>query len=404
MSWLKPDLSSFDDYFDKAKYLMVWRITITFFIVFSFVAVAYAATSDFGAIPAITVVFVTVFCFFYLKKTKKYKPVFWIYTIAGFVIIHASLNFNHELTHYIDFIWMVVCLFVAFIGLGKRVGFIFTGINFFLLIFFFFFSLNEHILKSVPRSNFQLFAEYAEMVLGLVILGYLIQLYFVFQHYSANKLKEAVNELEKQNLVISTKNEENIILIKEVHHRVKNNLQIITSLLRLQKSDLPENQEAEKKFDEAISRIMTMSLIHTKLYQSESLVKLNIKSYITDLINDIVQSLTSDKQVRTTFNSNIEDIGIKTIVPLGLLLNELLSNSFKHAFALTQNPEITINLTQLNEDEFELIYQDNGNWIEGDASRFKFGMELISTLTDQLEGELERKDSSYQFVLKNLDV
>ena len=125
--------------------------------------------------------------------------------------------------------------------------------------------------------------------------------------------------VDKINGTLKQKNKENLTLVKEIHHRVKNNLQIIISLLRLQKGEL-KSLEAKEHFTEAINRIMVMSLIHKKLYQQEELASISIKSYLEDLSSDIISITSLGKPVEVVINSNIETIGLKTIVPLGLLI------------------------------------------------------------------------------------
>jgi two-component sensor histidine kinase len=402
MRLFNPDTSFYVNYFDKAKYLLGWRISIVFILVFSIISIIYSFTSFTAAFPSYLVLIVGIFCLSYLYLTKNYKPIFWIYSISGFAISHFAMNTVFELTHYIDFLWVMVCIFLTFIGLGRKVGIIFTIINAFLIAYFFWFTLNYHILNLEPRTNTQLIGEYLEVLFALFILGYLIHQYFLFQQYSEKELITANQGLENQNQLITAKNNENILLMKEVHHRVKNNLQIITSLLRLQKNNL--SPEIEQKFDEAISRIMTMSLIHSKLYQSDDLTKINIESYTKDLIYDILSSLSSNDKIKTHIISDVDGIGLKTIVPLGLMLNELLSNSFKHAFKENESGEITIRIKKLNEAEFELHYSDSGKWKEHSTEKIKFGLELIDTLTEQLDGKVIREDSTYCFRLKNLDI
>lgn len=402
MRLFNPDTSFYTNYFDKAKYLLGWRISIVFIFIFSIISGIYSFTSFTAAFPSYLVLLVGLFCLTFLYFTKNYKPIFWVYSISGFAISHFAMNTVYELTHYIDFLWVMVCIFLTFIGLGLKIGIIFTIINAALIAFFFWFTLNNHIVNLKPRTNTQLIGEYLEVLFALFVLGYLIHQYFLFQRYSEKELIAANNELETQNQLITSKNNENILLMKEVHHRVKNNLQIITSLLRLQKNNL--SPEIEQKFDEAISRIMTMSLIHSKLYQSDDLNKVDIESYIKDLIYEILSSLSNDDKIKTSITSDVYAIGLKTIVPLGLIINELLSNSFKHAFKENENGLITINIHKINNNEFELHYNDSGKWTENTNERVKFGLELIETLTEQLDGTMIRNQSDYHFKLKNLDI
>jgi two-component sensor histidine kinase len=287
-------------------------------------------------------------------------------------------------------------LFITFVGLGRKVGFIFLSIHSLFIGFFFFFTLNRHIAILKERTTLEITGDYIEILLAMFCIGYVVLQYLKMNEYSESELK-------KINQQLLDKNNENIVLIKEVHHRVKNNLQIITSLLRLQKHEL--NDESKEKFDEAINRIMAMSIIHRKLYQTEELSKIDVESYIHELINEIISSLTTHTNIKTNISSNIESIGLKTIVPFGLLMNELLSNSFKHAFTDINNGtiDITINTNSDSDSNLFLNYSDSGAWKEPTNSSSQFGLELIQVLTDQLEGTFKRQASEYTFTLQNLD-
>ena len=102
--------------------------------------------------------------------------------------------------------------------------------------------------------------------------------------------------------------------------------------------------------------------------------------------------------------SEVNKIGLKTIVPLGLLINELLSNSIKHAFSKKAKGFISINILKSNTNEFKLVYSDDGNWIEPKKNYTGFGLGLIQTLVEQLEGNFTRNKSAYTFTIKNIDI
>jgi two-component sensor histidine kinase len=179
-------------------------------------------------------------------------------------------------------------------------------------------------------------------------------------------------------------------------------LQIIISLLRLQKEDLISD-EAKTHFNEAINRIMVMSLIHKKLYQEKELAHISIESYLTELATDINSISNLGFPVNFNVSSKIDQVGLKTIVPLGLLVNELISNSVKHAFTKMEKGTINIEIKNFNANSFKLIYNDDGTWVEPNKENPSFGLELISILTSQLEGECSKIDSEFIFTLKNLD-
>jgi two-component sensor histidine kinase len=394
MSLFTPNTDFFSTYYEKAKYLMVWRVSLVFAFVFAILTPLFAITSFKATIPTSLALLVALLSLTYLYKTKKYKPLFWIYAISGSILIHISFNFVLKITHYVDFLWLIAILFISFIGLGRKVGFILLGVHALFVGYFLFFTLNKHIAILKERSTIEIVSDYIEILLALFCIGYVVLQYLKMNEYSEKELKNI-----NQKLV--DKNSENIVLIKEVHHRVKNNLQIIISLLRLQKHEL--NEESKEKFDEAINRIMAMSIIHKKLYQTEELSKIDVESYIQELINEIISSLSTHNNIKTNINTNIDSIGLKTIVPFGLLMNELLSNSFKHAFTEINNGTINIDINYSLDANLSLNYSDNGTWKEPSSSSSQFGLELIQVLTDQLEGTFKRQASEYSFTLQNLD-
>lgn len=401
MKILTPDTSFFQNYFDKGKFILAWRISVVFVLVFLIVSIIYFQSSLINAVFSFIPVIVGLLSLIYLFFTKNYKPLFWLYVSAGTILSHLAINLVLDMTHYVDFLWMVACVFLAFIGLGKRIGLLFIAINFTLIVFFFFNTLNSHIVSIRPRSNLIIFGELLEIAFALFILGYLAYQYIIFQDYTYDQLKLALSNQEEQNKVIVEKNKQNTLLIKEVHHRVKNNLQIITSLLRLQKQDL--QPELGEKLDEAIDRIMAMALIHRKLYQTDDLSEIIVDHYIHDLVDNISKNMNVRKDIRVKVNSTNLTFGLKTIVPLGLILNELISNSYKHAFKNESKGAINIELTNISSNEFKLNYSDSGVWQETNHNKFNFGLDLIETLTMQLEGSLKREHSTYTFHLKNLD-
>jgi two-component sensor histidine kinase/CBS domain-containing protein len=187
--------------------------------------------------------------------------------------------------------------------------------------------------------------------------------------------------------------EEKDSLLKEIHHRVKNNLQIISSLLRLQ-SDYIKDEKVLTLFRESQNRIRSMALIHEKLYQSTDILKIDFSKYILDLAANLLSSYTVATQV-VELQVETEDVwlSIDTAIPCGLIINELISNSLKHAFLKdTQNNEISINILSLNDNWFRLTVRDNGIGFPNDIdfrNTESLGLQLVCTFTEQLEGEIE---------------
>ncbi|UBF27353.1 PAS domain S-box protein [Kovacikia minuta CCNUW1] len=179
------------------------------------------------------------------------------------------------------------------------------------------------------------------------------------------------------------------VLLKEIHHRVKNNLQIIYSLLRLQSRQIKDQQMAQFLLDSQ-NRVKSIALIHEKLYRSEDLAKINLKQYIPSLVSNLFSSYKINSDV-VTLETKIEDISldIDTAIPCGLIINELISNSLKHAFPEGRGGKIHVRLHGKKKGLIRLIVGDSGIGIPDkiDPARVKsLGLSLVRDLASQLKG------------------
>ncbi|MBP7552873.1 MAG: PAS domain S-box protein [Spirochaetes bacterium] len=178
-------------------------------------------------------------------------------------------------------------------------------------------------------------------------------------------------------------------LIKEIHHRVKNNMQIISSLLELKKSKVT-SEESISVINDSKNRIKSMALIHEKLYSSKNLANINLSEYIADLSNLLLYHYDLNKKVKINLDLKNIQFDINAMVPIGLLLNELLTNSLKYAFNKSKNGNIFIKLESDDMIKFELTYSDDGPGLpkDFDIDDIKtLGFQLIKSLIYQLEGE-----------------
>ena len=197
--------------------------------------------------------------------------------------------------------------------------------------------------------------------------------------------------------------EEKEMLLKEIHHRVKNNLMIISSLLNLQANYL-KDQESKEIFKESQNRAKSMALIHQRLYQSTDLKSIGFKEYISTLARDLYQSYVKDPE-RVKLLLDVEDVNIdiNTAIPLGLILNELITNSMKYGFPEDMEGKVFVDLHQKG-DTYVLKVGDDGVGIPSDLDFRKtssLGMQLINGLTSQIDGEVElNRDNGTEFVIK----
>lgn len=315
-------------------------------------------------------------------------------------MIHFAMNTIMNFTHYVDFLWVIGVILLSFIGLGLSYGILFAIINTLGLAYFYLFTVNSHIETMQARPMPILIGELIEVVFALFVIIYLLRQFVVFQNQAQKELKIAYSNLEEQNTLILAKSKENETLIKEIHHRIKNNLQIIISLLRMQSNEM-KSKDAKEHFKEAINRVMTMSLIHQKLYTEKDFSSINIKSYFDDLVKEIVYS-SSENQIDVKIKSNVSSIDLDTIVPLGLIVNELVSNSLKHAFNPSDKKIIFIEINE-SPEKYNMVYQDNGIWKGKTKKISSFGLELIDILTEQLNGEKTldtANGTKYTFIFK----
>ncbi len=196
-------------------------------------------------------------------------------------------------------------------------------------------------------------------------------------------------KISQQKIEQSLKEKE--ILLKEVHHRVKNNMQVISSILNLQSSYVSD-EYALTLLKESQNRIKTMAYIHESLYQNKSFTSVNFSDYIETLTKNIIQSYAiSSQNIQLQLNLKKTILNLDSSIPVGLIINELVTNAIKHAFPTNKAGLIIINLTTENNIVF-LEIKDNGQGFN-DAVDFKnspsLGLQLVNTLINQIDGELQ---------------
>ncbi|MBK8340847.1 MAG: HAMP domain-containing protein [Flavobacteriales bacterium] len=203
-------------------------------------------------------------------------------------------------------------------------------------------------------------------------------------------LQQEKAKLEQANVRIN-------VLIKEIHHRVKNNLQVVASLLRLQRATI-DDERLQEVFDQSQNRVASMALIHEKLYRGDELVHLDLGVYIKELFAELIQLNNVRDTIRYT--AQVEPgliFDLTTMVPLGLVLNELITNSFKHAFKGRDGGAISLTVQRAAEGAFDLLYADDGVGIPQEKISSEgsntLGVSLIESLVEQMNGRLSVESS-----------
>lgn len=216
------------------------------------------------------------------------------------------------------------------------------------------------------------------LIIGLLVLGYLLY-----------KVVSQKNQIQQQNQTIQKALEEKDTLMREIHHRVKNNLQVISSLLGIQSRNVTD-QVALDALNEGRSRVHTMSLIHQDLYQHDNLTGIRIQDYFEKLIQSLLNTYNvTSGQIAVETDVDDLTLDVDTVIPLGLIINELVSNSLKYAFPSGEG-KIQVTLKEQT-DGLLLSVADNGvGMTNPDISQHSsYGYELIQALVDKLEGSLE---------------
>jgi two-component sensor histidine kinase len=244
-----------------------------------------------------------------------------------------------------------------------------------------------------------------DQIIRYVFIGSVVVLilFLAFLYNSFRSKKKKNEELEIQRQQINEQNElnkkmliEKEWLLKEIHHRVKNNLQIVISLLNTQSAYL-DNEDALMAIQNSQHRMHAMSLIHQKLYQSDNLANIDMSWYVYELINYMKECFDTDTKIN--FNLDVEKtyLDVAQAVPLGLIINEAINNAIKYAFPSDRKGEVVISLKNITESDYKLIIADNGVGLPENfdhTERDSLGMNLMMGLTDQIDGTFDMKNDN----------
>ena len=240
---------------------------------------------------------------------------------------------------------------------------------------------------------------YIDLVLLYISYPLGIYIYITYQYgrlFSAmeqevaertQQLNYMVTDLTHTQNELTLKNNQNVLLLKEIHHRVKNNLEVISGLLALQsaKIDDPYMQEVMLASQ---NRVQSMGILHQKLYQSEHLAFIEMKNYFENLCINILDSYNETERIEVNIDMANIEMDVDTAIPLGLIVNELLTNSLKYAFPNNEKGIIDVGLSQLDHENCQLTFSDNGVGIASNNTAIGtgFGTLLVDFLTRQLDG------------------
>lgn len=318
---------------------------------------------------------------------KKYKitanTAFFLtaYTVAAEICFHTYLLGWESGFYYFFFLLPVVFFLNTLWKLSTIVLFNFSILSIGVTLLYFFRTAGPGIIViSEEESELLNISNFS----GTSLVVFVVMVYFSRTLSKRDaELLEANKALEQQNSEISKQHQQLQMLIKEIHHRVKNNLQIISSLMSLQHRTVLDDRVGSI-LTESRRRIEAIALIHQKLYQDDKVSSVDFKSYLEDLLNS---QRAMNNNVRCTLNCEDVVLHLDVAVPLGLIISELITNSMKHAFEGVENPELSVILRK-RDDRYELIVEDNGNGLPAKFSLEdpeSLGTEIVVALTDQID-------------------
>lgn len=389
------------EFHEQTRYKLVWNLCILFIVLLSLITIVNFTNPNYNAVPDFFAVGVAVVGLIVLVKTKNYRLVGYFGSLSVFIIITTAF-FTLKALHYTTPGWMIVNIVFTYFVLDKLWGAIMLIAHFIVFFIYLFYFHNNNVQAILPYNTADILVFIMEYGIIALAIGNLLHMYMRTTNYSEETLTSNNELLLEQNSLIKKQNEEMEIMLKEIHHRVKNNLQIITSLLRLQAEN--NNPAHRAIFDEAIDRVNAMAIIHEKIYKSDALSNFDLEHYLVSLSNDLLRNYAVNKEIEVDLKVNTTTVYSKSIVPLALLFNELISNSIKHAFNDQLAPRIGVSIESEDEYRLKMVYTDNGKWVENET--VSFGQELIEAMTQQMEGSFERiiseTGTQYRFELVNL--
>jgi two-component sensor histidine kinase len=236
------------------------------------------------------------------------------------------------------------------------------------------------------------------ITMGLAVF-LMLSIFMLFQY---RIIARSNRILEENNRKINEQSGQMKLLMKELHHRVKNNLQIVSNLLSLQSNRLTD-EDAKQSIRTGQQRIEAMSLIHKSLYNQENVNLVDMREYLTNLVESVMQSFGfNEARFRLVLQVDVQELDIDLAMPLGLIVNEWITNSFKHAYQHIRHPELSLKL-EMN-DTIQLEIRDNGHGIDmslWDRPGGSFGIKLIKVLSRQIDGQCSvAVDAGTKFTLE----
>ncbi len=324
----------------------------------------------------------------YFNARKLHLAALYTFILGlNFTMIFVNLSFNISTGHYLYYFPILICTALLHnpIKPVMRTVTMFSVVGLCIVITFILTGRVHFEAETTMEQNHHLliYNVYNASILTIILMAFIIRM-INQQHVDFSSL---VDQISKDRVTIQNSLQEKEVLLAEVQHRVKNNLSVIIGLFNLQ-LDKAENETFKNLLNEAKNRVMSIAMVHQKIYKKEDLSKINLSNYISDLVQEIVKSHSLQESIHVYEDLNNIDAGVTMAVPIGLIVNEVITNSLKHAFKDgSKSGVLKVSLSFLF-DKLVLKIQDNGGGFPKnyDAYNKNIGITIINSLSDQLDG------------------
>lgn len=348
--------------------------------------------SDFAFIPVSLFLILSLFSL-YLGKMRKTRSSFLLFSInVNVSIFYFNIYYPPEAGAYLFYFPLIVTVVLLNSASFKdRSSFIYFGM--FLLFFILYLLLDFSFFSLKHLTAYQVKALwYYDLIMSVmvtVILSFLLARVISEQN---NEILAQNKDLKRAKEAINFSLKEKEILLAELHHRVKNNLAIISGLLNLQE-DAASHEETKRIIGDSKTRIMSMALVHKMLYENTDLKSIDIGKYASELIYELLNSYNLLKSVIVTEDYDKIALPVNKSIPLGLILNELVTNSIKYTFKSAQKNGGIFDISiKLHDNNVMLIVKDNGQGFpesfNPDSDTLSLGIYLVKTLSEQIDGRV----------------
>lgn len=373
-------------YYDSIRVNLLLNLGWSVLILLTTVITINFFNERYSIVPGISAMLSCLVGIVYLKKTRNYRTVGAYAAIFGVIIIGATFFLLRDTLHYTTPMWVVLHICVVFFIMGYRWGTWVLAIHFVTICVFVFSLLSSNIQNIEPFTDWEKVTFCIEFLICGFGIGFTLRASLKSLNMAQSHSIEQNETLQKQFDLISKQNQEKEIMLQEIHHRVKNNLQLVSSLLNIQKNNIAKN---ETPFEDSISRVRAMALIHEKYYADDVSQHFSLKDYLEHSTHVLVNNYTDGRPVQITFEGDEVIATQDSITPMALLFNELVLGSMKRRKSVDV-VMIKVVINRIENNQYEISYQDNADWKTLPIN--STGELIIGAMMDQLDGTLLRNN------------